>query len=77
VTKLITKAKIAAQIQWGISYWEVHGFDETDKLVKIFDVPLRVAQERGITKRLNGTKKMNEWLNSKEGLAYLIASMVR
>jgi hypothetical protein len=74
---MISQAKVVAQVQWGISYWEVHAFDESGELVKIFDVPLSVAQKRGVTKRLNGTKKMNEWLNSKEGKAYLIGELHR
>lgn len=68
---MITKAEIVAQVQWGISYWEVHARNNEGQVIRIIDFPLYVAKEKGITKRLNGSKKMNEWLNSKEGLKYL------
>ena len=66
----ITEAKVIAQVDWGIKYWEVHLYGNRT-LKKIVNIPLETTRRLGITKRLNGIKKLESWMNSEEGLKLL------
>ncbi|GGD05210.1 hypothetical protein [Pontibacillus salipaludis] len=68
---MIQSAVVKATVRWGISYWEVHGYDQQGSLIKIINFPLAMAKRLGVTKTLRGTKKMNNWLNSEKGLQML------
>jgi len=68
---MIKSATVQATVQWGISYWEIHGYDQQGYVIKVINFPLEIAKRMGITKTLRGTKKMDAWLNSEKGLRLL------
>lgn len=66
----ITSAKVVCQVTYGISYWEIN-LKYASGRSKGIEFPLSEAKNLKITQRLNGTKKLANWLNSSEGLHYL------
>lgn len=59
-------------------YWEIRleqkstSEGENARYISTVKFPLGEAQKLGITKTLNGTKKLKAWLDTPEGLRYAI-----
>lgn len=71
VDNTITKVSIQTTNQYGgIRFWELK-CERKDSNFNRFNVTLGVMQTKGIAKTLNSTRKVENWLNTEEGLAWL------
>lgn len=54
----------------GVKFWALK-CERKDGNFNRFNLMVITMQDKGITKNLNGTRKVTEWINSKEGLAWI------
>ncbi|KKX53811.1 hypothetical protein [Brevibacillus borstelensis] len=75
----IKRIAISCSVEYcGFKYYEIRHFFDRDEGGESFlttEIPFSVFKSMGVTKRFNGTKKINDWLATEEGRKWYIAGL--